>query len=206
MGARDRPRLAPEGVSHDEAVGSGCGIDRRVARRVCIARQEIIERVGRIGCVWNELRHHLPGDGPALIADGRRVEADQPATFGDIELPAEPDQGEAPAHQEAVAKLSLCGRIGNRRREIEIAQHILAAPVGDIEQRHAVAPRGLFRYQRKEIGREGHAPGGIPRRLVDVDNRPVCRKCWVEGKEHLADDLLVRTGGTEQLATEHVRP
>jgi len=87
-----------------------------------------------------------------LLDDGRRIEADKPATLGDIELPAEPDQGEALAHQEAVAKLCLRGRIDNRRRQIEIAQRILAPAVGDIEQRHAVAAGGLFRHERIEIG------------------------------------------------------
>ena len=106
-----------------------------------------------------------------------------------IELPADPDEREAEAHQEAIAEIVFGRRIG-RAAAIEAVQHDLVAAIEDVDERGAVAARRLG-PEDVEIGGELDASGRVDRRLVEIDDQAVARILRIDREVDRADDLLV---------------
>src|SRR5437764_370638 len=94
-----------------------------------------------------------------------------PAASRNVELPPDPHQRITLPHQEAVAEIRLGGGIENLWRAVEVADDVLAPTIEHIEQRDAIAERGVLWPQNVEISSEGHAPGGIAWRLIEIDDR-----------------------------------
>src|SRR5262249_6580309 len=202
--SRNGARCAEESVTHDQRVRRAGWVERRIAGRVG-STAHIAERAGRIGRIRSERRRYPPGDWFSLIKRGRRIERHQAAASWNIELPSDPDERVALPHEEAVAEIRIGGRVEHPRCAVEIVKDVLAPSVEDGEQHGAICARGVLRSKDVEIGRKGHAPGRIARRLVEIDDDLVAGMLGIDREEDLADELLVRSMGAKRLAAENVR-
>jgi hypothetical protein len=95
------------------------------------------------------------------------------------------------------------GWIGRSRRVVEHRQEPLAAPVRDLEQQHAVAPRRVGRPEHVEVGFETDPPVGAARRVGQIDDWLVVWIGRVERELDAPNQLFVGPGGAEGLAVSH---
>ena len=130
--ARNGSWRAKKAIAHGERVRRTGRIKRRISGRIGIA-PHVVERVGRLGRVRCERGRHPSSDRLSLIERGWRIERHQASAARNVELPSHPHQGIALPHQETVAEIRLGGWIGYRRCAVEVAKHVLAAAVEDIE-------------------------------------------------------------------------
>ena len=136
------------------------------------------------------VRHEHRPDRLADARGRRHVDRHQVVLPADVELPADPDQGEAVAHQEAVAEVRrrlgiLCAPA------VEAGQDHLAAPVHDVDQCDAVAGRVGQRPQDVDIRRKGDLSARSGGNLVQIGHRPVPGMRRVQREVGRADDFFV---------------
>ena len=112
---------------------------------------------------------------------------------GNIVLPAAPDLGVAPAHQEPVARVHVVVV----RRAIDAAQGQHVTPVHHIEEQFVVALLRVQGLQHPEVGRKLHQPGRVSGRQLQVGYQAVCGVCRVDGEIDRAVQLFVCAGIAE---------
>ena len=139
---------APEAIANGEYI-----------RRVPTVRRRINHRGTARGIVDEEHFGHVlvvhdldtePVVSPCRQQCGRRVDPEQRG--GDVDLPSDRHQRVAVAHQQAIAEISVGGRIVAWRGPIEPAQQRSTATVRDVEQQDAVALRRIGRTKHIEAG------------------------------------------------------
>src|SRR5262249_32679088 len=123
------------------------------------------------------------------IGRDRHVHAQRVGPRGDVDLPADPHDRVAEAHQKAIAEIVFGRRIG-RAAAVESVQDDFVATVEDVHQRDAVSGRGL-RPEDVEIRRELDETGGVDRRLVEIDDQAIAPRLRIDREVDRADDLLV---------------
>jgi hypothetical protein len=183
---RNDGRLVPIAVAHGQRRGWIVRRRRRIVRQVS----------------WRDFRASLVGDereaDPAGHVGGGR--GDPQHWRFDVELPADPHDGVAILHQEAVAEIRSSRRVLTPSGAIEPTEDALAPAVGDLEEQGAVAACGIHRLQHVEIGGEVHASIASACHRAEIGDGLVV---WVGGIECELDgprQLFVRADGPERLA------
>ena len=152
----------------------------------------------------DEVAPHQPADRPPVLRCGRGIDAHQPGTRRRVELPADPEQGKALPHQEAVADVGGRARVEAPSAVVEESEHPLAAAVGDLVEHGTVAALDALGFQQEKVRREFGLARGISRRLVEVGDDAVRRQCGIDCEEDLPRDLLVGADGAERLPADDV--
>ena len=116
-----------------------------------------------------------------------------------VELPPDPDQRVSLAHEEAVSHLRRSRRVRAARRPIEAPQHPLVAAIGNLEQQHAVAARGVDRLQDEQVGGEVHLAVRLRGGVDQVHDALVVPVARIDRELDPAHQLLVGPGRAERL-------
>ena len=128
---------------------------------------------------------------PVAAGTSIRIDAVAPRH---VELPADPDEREALAHQEAVAESASVDRSADAAARLNPVSTVLRPRLTMSIERDAVALRRVLRLEDLEIGGELDQPGGVARRLVEIGDDPVARVRRIDDEVDLADDQLVGAG------------
>ena len=199
LAPRHDPARPLDRVAHGQHVVGRIGIEHGVGAMLAIGQRVIGFLLGH-----DEVAAHEPANRAAVLGRGRRIDADQTLPLRHVELPADPQQREALAHQEAVAHLGGRGRIEAAARVVEESEHAFAAAIGDLIEHRAVAAPDRLRLDHVEVGRELDLARRVSRRLVEIGHDAVRRQRRIHGEEDLSRQLLVRTGGAEGLAADEI--
>ena len=180
--------LVPEAIANREDI-----------RRVLTVRGGIDHRRTARGIVDEKHLGHLlvvhDLDAEPIVRPGRqpcRRRVDPEQRGGDVDLPSDPHQRVAVAHQQAVAEIGVGGRIVAWRGPIEPSQQRSTATVRDLEQQNAVALRRIRRAKHIEVGREAHAAIRITWRVIQIDDAGVVRIGRIQRELDPADEPFVR--------------
>ncbi len=176
------------------------GADRKVERR---RGSELPGRrhQGRAGGV---VEHELLAHPPGHAGQDGRLHRELPRRRRDIALPADPDQGGAPAVKEAVARVTrLLGRGGTwLGRVVEQLGRELAAAVGNVDQHGAAGGSRVGRGEDYHVGRRLDLAVGIAGRSGDVGDDRVVRIGRVERDRSAGGDPAVGTRFAELASGE----
>ncbi len=121
---------------------------------------------------------------------GGHVDTHPAALPPHVELPADPDEREALAHQKSVAQVCVGRRVGGAAA-IEPAEHELTPAIENFDERNIVRVGRILGTKDVQIGLKLDAPGRIYGRLADVGNHAIARIFRIDREMHDADDLLV---------------
>ena len=201
VGARHQPPRREHAFARGQPVGGVVHVDGEIALGRVAGRP--VHRVGRL--VEQEPLAHPALDRLSVVARDRRLDPDQ--RLGHVELPADGDQREALLEQRGVAEVRA-PQSGRRRRgaSLNVVSRRNRPAVDDVEEDHPVAAGRILGLEDEDIGRELDLAVAVPRRHPEVGDDLVARMRGVDGEVGGAPDLLVRPGGAERLAAEHVDP
>ena len=157
------------------------------------------EEAGGFGDVGAHLHAGLAGDGLAVDADFRRVQAEEGVAAINVPLPADGEDGVAVLEQETVALGYFGGSDGWRRGAVEEGDSAATAPVDDLDDKPAVAGRRVGRRDQGEVGLKADAAGVIDRGVLQVGDGLVGRVLRVNGVVEYAVDALVGAGGRRRV-------
>jgi hypothetical protein len=193
LDAREAPALArhdlpgPQpGRPHGEHVVGMPGIGHGIRDMVAMGERQRARRP-----LDRPVAPHEALEWPAVAARDRRPQAHQPGLSRDVELPADPDEREAQARQQAIAEVGVGHGIEPPGGPVEVRQEGLAAAVADLEQRRR-SPLGRPPWpQHHEVGSGLDPPARVAGRTVEVDDDRVDRKRRIELQLDPAAELLV---------------
>ena len=189
-GAERRARgQQPDRAAVGEFPAGGRNFHRRVV--VAVARREPGARPVQARGGKRELRHARGGSVeqdllrcrvveeelvPHRLLDRRHaghLEAQQLGGIGQTRNPTAPGNGEAVAHQEAVARRFGRGERIAGGRVVQQVQHALVAAIVDVVEQRAVALGRIGRPQDLEIRRVLDLAARVARREPDVDDAAI---------------------------------
>src|SRR5262245_12910892 len=102
------------------------------------------QRCGKSSNGKYEVRaYRASNDASGLGCDGG-VESEEIVARRNVKLPADPDEREPLAHQEAIAKLRVIARGGRAARVVEERDQRFAAAIWNLHQRRPIASIRLF--------------------------------------------------------------
>ena len=181
-------------------VGVGDGVRHGPRRAHAVAQRDGVGRRLDRDVAAHEARDRVRG-----VACCRRVEPQQVRRLvGQVELPADGDDGEPALQQQRVAEI-----LWRVRRQIPPRVQMehegrLVAAVRDVDQGHAASPLRVLRPEHHEVAPRLDLPAGVPGRQAQVDDLPIVGIGRVEHVVDAADQALVRTGIAERAPVRHV--
>ena len=114
-------------------------------------------------------------------------------------LPAARNDRVSVIHQETVADV---GGLVTGSAFVEVAVHDPVAAVVDLVGQHAVAPGHVHRLEDVHVEGVFDEAGGIPRRLVQIDNLGVQRGAWIDHRPRPADQNFIRADRSKGLSAK----
>jgi hypothetical protein len=160
------------------------GVDR-------VVEFQLTRRVVRGARVRRERDADDAGDRLAAVAGDRDVDPHAVRPLADVELPADPREGEPEPHQKLVAEIGIALGIRRGAAAIERADRGPVAAVRHFDQHAAVAASRIFRTNDIPVGRELHASGRRAGSLVEVDDHSIARVLGIDAEVDGAGHLLV---------------
>ena len=202
-GPRDRFPLVLDPAADGEDIRFVVGVGDAVGPVVPVG-EGVVRRLGP----HREVGADEAGDRRAVRVRRDRREHPHPqrVVVGDIPLPAQPEQGEPPAQQEAVAEVRPGLRPEAALGHVEVGEEPLPPPVVHFEQQRSPPLRHDFRAEEVEVGGHLDLPVGVHRGEPEVRDDPVRRVLRVEGEVDDADDPLVGPGQPEAPPAQQVAP
>ncbi len=205
--AREAPRVARHdparrqtAVAHGEHVVGSLGIEDGIGHVVAVPD---VQRAR--GVIHGPIGPHQPFQRRATRTGSHgHVKAQQPLPHGHVVLPADPDHGEAEAHQQPVAEVLGLGRIQRPLTAVEVGERRLSTAVAHLEQGHAAAGGRALRSQHHKVRPGFDEPVGVARGRVEVDDPGVGGVARIEDEVDFAHDLLVGPSRAEGPAAEHI--
>ena len=144
-----------------------------------------------VGMVEDEFVTVQRHDRRAVVGGDRKVRQ-HPALAGrDVALPGAPQNRVTLAHQKAVARVRRVLGVVAARGVIEEAQRQFVAAIDHVVEDASVMAAHIDRFQQAEVNLILDHPGGVARRLTDVDDAGVKRMAGVNRAAHAAAELLV---------------
>ena len=194
--AGERRRLVGQPVP-DPQDGLGVGWVGRGDRLMATERPDVLVGQRDRG---DGLRQLEPELHPARLGsrDPGHVESDPGRAAGDVPLPADPGQGEALVHQEAVTGIDPGRRRRCRGGPVEQPGHPPVASVGDVEQRDPVGPVGIDGPQHRGVTGEPDRAVVGPLGVGQVDDVQVGRMLGIDGVGHREIEPLVCPDAAER--------
>ena len=135
------------GVAHGHHVLRRFRVDDRIGGVIAIGQRMIRFLFGDDEVAADKTSNRSP-----ILGCRRRIDAHQSRALRCVELPADPQQGEALSHQESVAQLGVRARIDASSRVVEEAEHPLPAAIGHLVEHGAIASSDVLRLDQEKIG------------------------------------------------------
>ena len=207
-----QPREAPPVARHDLAGPESRGADRQHI----VGMLRVGHGIGHVVAVGEWQRCGRPIDRPvaadesldrtAAVSGDRSAKAKEIRLGRHVELPADPDDGEVQAHQQAIAEVGVAHGVATPGRAVEVGQHGLAATIAHLEQRRRAPSGRAPGTQHHDVGRGLHPAPRVAGCAIQIHDAGVGRMRRVELQLGGPAQLLVLTaqdvlaGGDDQPA------